>query len=151
MTEAQVRKAKRLKNDFGYDNVTIERGYLEDLPFEDGIFDLVISNGVINLSAEKSKVFHEIFRVLKSGGRLAISDIVTGIQLSENIVGNTDLWAACIGGAAHIDRYKNLISEAGLEIKTVQSNEAYQFISANARTAAETFKIESISLLAIKG
>jgi len=69
------------------------------LAFDDASFDVVISNGVINLASDKARVFREAGRVLRPGGRLAIADIVTEHQLSEWIVCNTDLWAACIGGA----------------------------------------------------
>lgn len=150
MTEAQVNKAIRLKEQYNYKNVTIVWGYMEELPFENDQFDLVISNGVINLCVQKEQVFKEAHRVLKAGGRLAISDIVTGVQLEKNIIGNMDLWAACIGGACYIDRYKHLTVAPGFEIKTININDAYQFISKSAKAATEEFNIKSISLVAVK-
>jgi len=80
--------------------VSFRKGYIEELPFEDESFDVVISNGVINLCVDKEKVFKEISRVLKPGGRMAISDIVTEKELSEGIVCDSSLWASCIGGDA---------------------------------------------------
>ena len=110
----------------------------------------MISNGVINLATDKSKVFGEAARLLKPGGRLAISDIVTEVQLPEGIVCNSTLWAACIGGAAQQDNYRTQIEAAGLKVIKVEDNPAYQFISDNARGASKKFGVKSVSLLAVK-
>jgi ubiquinone/menaquinone biosynthesis C-methylase UbiE len=112
--------------------------------------DLVISNGVINLATNKSKVFGEVGRLLKSGGRFAISDIVTEVQLPESIVCNSTLWAACIGGAAQQDNYRKMIEAAGLNLVKEEDNPQYQFISDNAKGASKKFGVKSISLLAVK-
>ncbi len=114
------------------------------------MIDVVISNGVINLATDKSKVFSEAARLLKSGGRLAISDIVTEVQLPETIVCNSTLWAACIGGAAQQDNYRGQIAAAGMKVVKVHDNPTYQFISDNARGASKKFGVKSISLLAVK-
>ncbi len=116
----------------------------------DGLADVVISNGVINLATDKPKVFGEAVRLLKSGGRLAISDIVTEVQLPDSIVCNSTLWAACIGGAAQQDDYRRMIEAAGLRLVTVEDNPQYQFISDNAKGASRKFGVKSISLLAVK-
>jgi len=100
----------------------------------------VISNGVINLATDKSKVFSEAARLLKSGGRFAISDIVTEVQLPETIVCNSTLWAACIGGAAQQDNYRGQIAAAGMKVVKVQDNPTYQFISDNARGASKEIR-----------
>src|SRR5262249_19242204 len=97
MTDEQRTKAGRLRDRDGFLNVTYIKGYIEDAPLPDGVADAVISNGVINLATDKLKVFREAARLLRSGGRLAISDIVTEVQLPEGIVCNSTLWAACIG------------------------------------------------------
>jgi ubiquinone/menaquinone biosynthesis C-methylase UbiE len=130
--------------------VTYVKGYIEETPLPDGVADVVISNGVINLATDKSKVFREAARLLKSGGRFAISDIVTEVQLPETIVCNSTLWAACIGGAAQQDNYRKMISAAGLRLMTVQDNPQYQFISDNAKGACKKFGVKSVSLLAVK-
>ena len=88
--------------------------------------------------------------MLKSGGRFAISDIVTEVQLPETIVCNSTLWAACIGGAAQQDNYRQMIAGAGLRLMTVQDNPQYQFISDNAKGASKKFGVKSVSLLAVK-
>jgi ubiquinone/menaquinone biosynthesis C-methylase UbiE len=126
------------------------KGYIEDTALPDGLADVVISNGVINLATDKSKVFREAARLLKAGGRLAISDIVTEVQLPESIVCNSTLWAACIGGAAQQDNYRRMIEQAGLRVMKAQDNSQYQFVSDNAKGASRKFGVKSISLLASK-
>ena len=81
---------------------------------------VVISNGVINLCDDKAAVFREIARILKPGGRTAISDIVTELQLTEAIVCDASLWASCIGGAMQQDDYRRAIEDAGLTVRTVR-------------------------------
>jgi arsenite methyltransferase len=150
MTDEQRAKAERLRDRDGFLNVTYVKGYIEEAPLPDGVADMVISNGVINLATDKSKVFREAARLLKSGGRFAISDIVTEVQLPETIVCNSTLWAACIGGAAQQDNYRQMIAGAGLRLVTVQDNPQYQFISDNAKGASKKFGVKSVSLLAVK-
>jgi arsenite methyltransferase len=99
-TVEQLAKARRLATAAGLGQVEFRQGRIEALSAEDNqSFDCVISNGVINLSPDKDRVFAEAARVLRPGGRLAIADIVTDRQLTESIVCNADLWASCIGGA----------------------------------------------------
>jgi ubiquinone/menaquinone biosynthesis C-methylase UbiE len=150
MTDEQRTKAERLRDRDGFLNVTYMKGYIEDTALPDGLADVVISNGVINLATDKSKVFREAARLLKAGGRLAISDIVTEVQLPESIVCNSTLWAACIGGAAQQDNYRRMIEQAGLRVMKAQDNPQYQFISDNAKGASRKFGVKSISLLASK-
>jgi ubiquinone/menaquinone biosynthesis C-methylase UbiE len=150
MTEEQRAKANRLSDQAGFSQVSYHEGYLERVPSEDEKFDVVISNGVINLALEKDKVFLEMARVLKPGGRIAISDIVTEIQLSEGITCNTNLWAACIGGAMQQDKYKSAIEKAGLRVEKIQDNPQYEFISKSAQGASKEYGVKSISLLAVK-
>jgi ubiquinone/menaquinone biosynthesis C-methylase UbiE len=150
MTDEQRAKAERLRDRDGFLNVTYVKGYIEDAPLPDGVADVVISNGVVNLATDKLKVFGEAARLLKSGGRFAISDIVTEVQLPESIVCNSTLWAACIGGAAQQDNYRQMIAAAGLRLVTVEDNPQYQFISDNAKGASKKFGVKSVSLLAVK-
>ena len=150
MTDEQRAKAERLRDRDGFRNVSYVKGYIEEAPLPDGVADVVISNGVINLATDKGKVFREAARLLKSGGRFAISDIVTAVQLPETIVCNSTLWAACIGGAAQQDNYRRQIEAAGLRLAALADNPQYQFISDNAKGAATKFGVKSISLLAVK-
>ena len=130
--------------------MTYVKGYIENVPAPAASVDVVISNGVINLATDKSKVFNEAARLLKPGGRFAISDVVTEVQLPETIVCNSTLWAACIGGAAQQDNYRDQITAAGMNVIKVEDNPTYQFISDNARGASKKFGVKSISLLAVK-
>ena len=150
MTDAQIEKARELATDNGFHNVRVRHGYIEQLPFEDGSFDAVISNGVINLSAEKQQVFEEAHRVLKPDGRLAISDIVSEQRMPGNIKSDADLWAACIGGAAQVDSYTDLIEMAGFSVDDVRENTEYEFISDRAANACEKYGVKSVSLAATK-
>jgi ubiquinone/menaquinone biosynthesis C-methylase UbiE len=146
-TAEQLAKARRLAT--GLAHVEFQEGRIENPPAADASFDCVISNGVINLSADKRRVFAEAARVLRPGGRLAIADIVTERQLTDAIVCNVDLWASCIGGAAQEDTYRAVIVAAGLRVDEVRRND-YQFLSASARSASETYGVKSVSLLAVR-
>ncbi len=150
MTDEQLEKAEHLRKEHVFDNVSFHKSYIENLPFPDKSFDAVISNGVINLVPNKEKVFAEISRVLKPGGRMAIADIVTEKQLPENVVCNSTLWAACIGGASQQDDYRSAIEKAGIEILLIRNNEAYSFISKSAKGASKEYGVKSVSLCAQK-
>ncbi len=150
MTPEQLAKAERLRAASAFANVEFVHGYIEHPPVPAGSVDAVISNGVINLSADKPAVFQAAARALVPGGRLALSDIVTERPLTEAIVCNAELWASCIGGASQIDDYCSLIEAAGLRVQTVRDNTAYEFLSDSAKGATRTYGISSISLLAVK-
>ena len=98
MTIEQLAKAEKLKEQYNFKQVVFRKSYIESIPVVSGSMDAVISNGVINLSSDKEKVFREAARVLKKGGSFALSDIVTTVKLPDNISCNATLWAACIGG-----------------------------------------------------
>ena len=150
MTDEQLAKAERLRKAAGFTNITYQKGYIEETGSEASGFDCVISNGVINLASDKSQVFREAARLYKRGGRLAIADIVTERQLSDGIVCNATLWAACIGGAHQQDAYRTEIEGAGLRLVKFEDNPEYQFISDNAKGAARKFGVKSASILAVK-
>jgi arsenite methyltransferase len=150
MTEAQLAKARRLATEQGFANVEFVEAHIEQLPLEHSSADVVISNGVINLSPNKTKVFAEAARVLRPGGRLAIADIVTATQLPEGVTCDAALWAACIGGAMQRDDYREAIEGAGFEIDDLKENEQYRFVSERADNATQKYGVKSVSLLAIK-
>jgi SAM-dependent methyltransferase len=126
MTEEMVDKAKSIARDHGYHNVEFRLGEIEKLPVEDKSVDAVISNCVINLSPDKSKVFQEAYRVLKLGGRVTVSDIVSEGKLPAEIRNNLDAWACCIGGALEQQEYLREIKEAGFEdVQVLSSKEFY--------------------------
>ena len=150
ITDEQLAKAARLRERDGFRQVELVEAHIEELPFEDASFDAVISNGVINLSVFKDRVFAEAARVLRPGGRLAITDIVSGRPLKERTRRNVDLWAACIAGAIPRTNYLEALAAEGLETSEVRTND-YRFISERALDACSTYEVESISLLAVKG
>jgi arsenite methyltransferase len=148
-TDEQIAKARRLQKEHGFSKVEFAQGRIERLPFEDESFDTVISNGVINLSVIKNAVFREAARVLRPGGRLALSDIVSTHALKERTRRNVDLWAACVGGAIPRRSYVEAIEATGLRVSEVRRND-YRFISDRAQEACSTYGVESISLVGDK-
>ncbi len=145
-TDEQLSKARRLARG-SFPQVRFVAGRIETLPFDAESFDVVISNGVINLSLLKNRVFEEAARVLAPGGRLAIADIVSARALKERTRRNVDLWAACIAGAIPRDAYLETIESAGFEVNEVRTND-YEFVSDRALEACGTYGVESISLAA---
>jgi arsenite methyltransferase len=148
MTDAQLAKARRLADEGSFANVEFRDGYIERPPVDDAAFDCVISNGVVNLSPDKPAVFAAAARALRSGGRLALADIVSAEQLPEGVTCDAALWAACIGGAMQRDRYREAIEAAGFEVETWRENTAYRFVSDRADNATRKYGVTSISLLA---
>ncbi len=147
ITDEQLAKAARLRDREGFSQVRFVEAHIEELPFDDASFDAVLSNGVINLSPAKGRVFAEAARVLRPGGRLAIADIVSGRPLKERTRRNVELWAACIAGAIPRRNYLEAIEAQGLQVREVRKND-YRFISERALDACSTYAVESISLVA---
>jgi arsenite methyltransferase len=148
-TSEQLAKASGLRDRHGVEHASFSEARIDELPFEDGSFDVVISNGVINLAVVKSRVFAEGARVLRPGGRLALADIVSGKPLKERTRRNVDLWAACIAGAIPHSSYLDAIESAGLEVRLVRRND-YRFVSSRALDACSTYEVQSVSVLAVK-
>jgi SAM-dependent methyltransferase len=148
-TDEQVAKAVRLRDRDRFSQADFVEARIDGLPFEDGSFDVVISNGVINLSPVKDRVFAEAARVLRPGGRIAITDIVSGRPLKERTRRNVELWAACIAGAIPRRSYVETVEAAGFDVKHVRENE-YRFISDRALDACSTYGVQSVSLVAVK-
>jgi SAM-dependent methyltransferase len=113
MTPEMLRLARANQAKTGLSNVEFRLGEIEHLPVADASVDVVISNCVINLSPDKPQVFREAYRVLKPGGRLAVSDIVTDGPLSETLRQNLSAWASCIAGALDVQDYRAAIEGAG--------------------------------------
>jgi len=126
MTKEMIDKAKRIAANHGYQNVEFRLGEMENLPVEDESVDAIISNCVVNLSPDKSKVFQEVYRALKPGGRLTVSDIVSEGALPDEIRTDSNAWACCIGGALEQREYLEKIKGAGFEdVMVVSSREFY--------------------------
>lgn len=126
MTDEMLKLARDHAQRLGFADVTeFRRGYIEDLPVEDDSVDAILSNCVINLSPDKDAVFHEAYRVLKPGGWIAISDIVTDGELPASIREDTELWGACIAGALEEDEYLAKVRAAGFEAIEVTDRETW--------------------------
>ena len=129
MTPDMISKARKNAEVSGYSNVEFRLGEIENLPVADSIVDVIISNCVINLSPEKLKVFSEAFRVLKPGGRLAVSDVVAIAELPEKMKYNMQMYAGCMSGASSIADLQDMLKQAGFqEIKIKPKNESKEFI-----------------------
>lgn len=115
MTDEMLAKANASKARMGVENVEFRQGYIEKLPVEDNNVDVIISNCVINLSADKRAVMSEAFRVLKPGGRLSISDIVTVGTFSEELRADMNKWSECVTGAMQAEDFLSLLAEIGFE------------------------------------
>ena len=130
MTPEMVEKARDnvTKNDVN--NVEFRLGEIEHLPVADGAVDVIISNCVVNLSPDKQQVFHEAFRALRTGGRLAISDVVLTAELPDDVHADPESVASCVAGASPIPEVEHMLSEAGFEAIRVESDEeSEEFIS----------------------
>ncbi len=120
MTPEMIQRARLNAGRMGVKNVEFREGFLESLPLEDNSVDVVISNCVVNLSPDKPKVFREVFRVLKPGGRVAISDTVTNGPLPESMKEDVEAWGACVAGALDVSDYAAGLVEAGFSEVKVQ-------------------------------
>ncbi|MEP0813909.1 MAG: arsenite methyltransferase [bacterium] len=125
MLELARENAKKLESRTGLSNVEFREAYIESLPVEDGSVDVVISNCVINLSPDKPQVFREIFRVLKPGGKMVVSDIVLNRPLPMSIASDLDAYAACIAGALMREEYLQAIQDSGLSEIEIASDRLY--------------------------
>jgi len=147
MTQAMVDKARGIAEKEGYKNVEFRLGDIESLPLDDSSVDAVISNCVINLSTDKAKVFREAHRVLKQGGRIVVSDIVTEGELPESVRKDPELWAGCIAGALKREEYIELIKAAGFYGLEVKANSGYHVVDSEKR---ELGGVHSITVTARK-
>jgi ubiquinone/menaquinone biosynthesis C-methylase UbiE len=127
---AQVNKAKA-----GAANVAFLRGRIEDIPLPANAVDVVISNCVINLATDKSLVLRDAFRVLKPGGRFAVSDVVADGPISEALRSNMEAWVGCLAGALTIEEYQRLLAEAGFENISFEITRRYMVAEAGLDTA----------------
>lgn len=129
MTDEMLNRAGTKAEELGLTNVEFRKGFLEEIPVEDATIDVVISNCVINLSPDKNKVFAEISRVLKPGGRIAISDIVSNGEIPEEILNMKDSWSACMAGAMSVKEFKDGLSASGFGKVKIMSIDGNQQLS----------------------
>lgn len=129
MTPEMISKARGNASKGNFKNVEFRLGEIENLPVANDFVDIIMSNCVINLSPDKGQVFKEAFRILKNGGRLAISDIVLTNNLPEHIRKDIAMYSGCISGASPINELKQLLENAGFtEIEIEPKDESREFI-----------------------
>ena len=135
MTDEMLELARRNAAEQGATNVEFLKGHIEDIPLPDNTADVVISNCVINLSADKGRVLREAFRVLKPGGRFAVSDVVAQGELPADLRTDMEAWVGCVAGALEEGEYRRLLAAAGFEAIDVEVTRVYDArqIAASAR------------------
>jgi len=132
MTDEMLALARENQRKAGVDNVEFLKGEIERIPLPDASVDVIISNCVINLSADKRRVLAEAFRVLKPGGRFAVSDVVLRGSMPAAVQRSMELWVGCVAGALKEEEYRRLLAEAGFEGVGVEPTRIYQFEDASA-------------------
>lgn len=149
MTPAMLERARTAAEKGGYTNVEFRMGEIEHLPVADATVDAVISNCVINLSPDKDQVFRESYRILRDGGRLMVSDIVSRGELPESVKNDAALYSGCVGGALPKDTYLAKIRDAGFREVRVVSERTGE--SAGVRESPELESLLlSVNVLAVK-
>jgi len=151
MTPQMISKARNNAVKAKYKNVEFRLGEIEHLPVADNSVDTIISNCVINLSPNKQQVFNDAYRILKTGGRLAISDVVNSAEFTEDMKNDMHLYSACVSGASNIAELKNIMQQAGFkEICITPKDESREFIKDWAPGSNIEDYVISASIQAIK-
>jgi SAM-dependent methyltransferase len=145
MTDEMLALADENKRKAGVDNVEFLRGEIENIPLPDNTVDVIISNCVINLSANKDRVLQEAFRVLKPGGRFAVSDVVTKGAIPPEIRQSVLLWVGCVAGALEENEYKAKLEAAGFERIDVEPTRVYRVEDARAFLSGQGIDVDAIA------
>src|SRR5436309_3774740 len=145
MTDEMLALANENKRKAGADNVEFLKGEIEHIPLPDNSVDVIISNCVINLSADKSQVLREAFRVLKPGGRFAVSDVVTRGEISPEIRKSVLLWVGCVAGALEDVEYRRKLTAAGFEQIEIEPTRIHKAEDARDLLAAEGVDVDAIA------
>ena len=132
MTDDMLALARRNAVEAGLTNVTFLRGQIEAIPLPASSVDVIISNCVVNLSGDKRRVIEEAFRVLKPGGRFAVSDVVVDGELPADVKQSMELWLGCVAGALSADEFVSLLRDAGFESPTIEFTRTYAVDDARA-------------------
>lgn len=135
MTDEMLDLARANQEKAGVENVEFLKGEIENIPLPDNSVDVIISNCVINLSADKPRVLAEAFRVLKPGGRFAVSDIVVRGEVDDRIRENVEMWIGCVAGALEENEYTSYLADAGFGSIDIEPTRVYDFEDASALVA----------------
>src|ERR1035441_393932 len=145
MTDEMLALAEENKRKAGVVNVEFLKGQIESIPLPDNSVDVIISNCVINLSANKDRVLQEAFRVLKPGGRLAVSDVVTKGEMLPQIRKNVLLWVGCVAGALQENEYRGKLAAAGFEQIEVEPTRVYRIDDARGFLSGQGIDVDAIA------
>jgi arsenite methyltransferase len=145
MTDEMLALANENKRKAGVDNVEFLKGEIEHIPLPANSVDVIISNCVINLSADKDRVFQEAFRVLKPGGRLAVSDVVTRGEMPPEIRRSVLLWVGCIAGALEESECRGKLASAGFEQVEIEPTRIYRLEDAREFLAREGVDVDALA------
>jgi arsenite methyltransferase len=145
MTDDMLALARENQRKAGAENVEFLKGEIENIPLPDNSIDVIISNCVINLSADKDRVLKEAFRVLKPGGRFAVSDVVTRGAIPEQVRHDMLLWAGCVAGALDESDYRAKLAAAGFEAIGIEPTRVYDVQDARAFLAGEGVDVDAIA------
>jgi len=145
MTDEMLALANENKRKAGADNVEFLRGEIENIPLPDNSVDVIISNCVINLSADKDRVLREAFRVLKPGGRFAVADVVTRGEINDEIRKSVLLWVGCVAGALDENAYRAQLAGAGFEQITIEPTRVYRIDDAREFLSAAGVDVDAIA------
>jgi SAM-dependent methyltransferase len=145
MTDEMLALANQNKRKAGAENVEFLKGEIESIPLPDNTVDVIISNCVINLSADKDRVLREAFRVLKPGGRLAVSDVVTRGEMAPEVRQNVLAWVGCIAGALEENDYRGKLSAAGFEQIEIEPTRVYRVEDAREFLSSSGIDVDAIA------
>jgi arsenite methyltransferase len=145
MTDEMLALANENKRKAGAENVEFLKGEIEHIPLPDNSVDVIISNCVINLSADKDRVLREAFRVLKPGGRFAVSDVVTRGEITPAIRKNVLLWVGCVAGALEDSEYRSKLAATGFEQIEIEPTRIYRAEDARDILTAEGINVDAIA------
>jgi arsenite methyltransferase len=145
MTDEMLALANENKRKAGAQNVEFLKGEIENIPLPDNTVDVIISNCVINLSADKDRVLREAFRVLRPGGRFAISDVVTRGEINQDIRNSVLLWVGCVAGALDESEYRSKLMAAGFGEITIEPTRIYRVDDAREFLSAAGVDVDSIA------
>src|SRR6266849_1187498 len=145
MTDEMLALANENKRKMGAENVEFLKGEIENIPLPDNMVDVIISNCVINLSADKDRVLREAFRVLKPGGRFAVSDVVTRGEIAPEVRQSVLAWVGCIAGALEENEYRGKLSAAGFEQIEIEPTRVYRVEDAREFLSSSGIDVDAIA------
>ncbi len=145
MTDEMLSLARENQRQAGVENVTFLKGAIENIPLPDNSVDVIISNCVVNLSADKDQVLREAFRVLKPGGRFAVSDVVTRGEMLPEIRSSILMWVGCVAGALEENQYRIKLAEAGFSQISIDQTRIYKAEDARAFLSGKGIDVDTIA------